>query len=142
MLAVINLFVYILKIPTLETVESDLALLDLATGHFAKIHFITSSQVSFTFAREIVGLANKAVRRATMAPPSNPSSAYSPVLFPVDMSGESVSLFIPAGSCLMLISLSPSQASVFASNATFEALNTLSGEFFESLSAAGDMILF
>ncbi|KAE8359557.1 fungal-specific transcription factor domain-containing protein [Aspergillus caelatus] len=94
MLAVINLFIYILKIPTLETVESDLALLDLASGHFAKVHFLTSSQVSFTFAREIVGLANKAVRMATMVAPrsTNRSSAYSPDPFSVNMSGEPVSL--------------------------------------------------
>ncbi|KAE8141779.1 hypothetical protein BDV38DRAFT_268086 [Aspergillus pseudotamarii] len=94
MLAVINLFIYILQTPTLETVESDLALLDLAAGHFAKVHFLTSSQVSFTFAREIVGLANKAVRMATKVAPrsTNRSSAYSPDPFSVNMSGEPVSL--------------------------------------------------
>lgn len=96
MLAVINLFIYILKLPTLETVPSDLMLLDLTAGHFARVHFLTSSQVSFTFAREIVGLANKTVRRATMAAPSsrNNSSAYTPELFSVDMSGEPVKIWV------------------------------------------------
>lgn len=97
MLAVINLFIYILKIPTLETVGSDLALLDLAAGHFAKVHFLTSSQVSFTFAREIVTLANRTVRIATMAAPrgtTNRSSTYSPDLLPVNISGEPVSLYL------------------------------------------------
>lgn len=94
MLAVINLFIYILKIPTLETVGSDLALLDLAAGHFAKVHFLTSSQVSFTFAREIVGLANKAVRMATMVAPSSTTrpSTFSPDPFSINMSAEPVSL--------------------------------------------------
>ncbi|KAJ6024475.1 fungal-specific transcription factor domain-containing protein [Penicillium herquei] len=124
MLAVINLFIYILKMPTLETVGSDLALLDLAAGHFAKVHFLTSSQVSFIFAREVAGLANKAVRRASRAGArdTNRSSDYSPDLLSVNMPG------VPG--------------SVFASNATFEALDTLSSGFFESLSAAGDMIIF
>ncbi|KAB8212103.1 fungal-specific transcription factor domain-containing protein [Aspergillus parasiticus] len=124
MLAVINLFIYILKMPTLETVRSDLALLDLAGGHFAKVHFLTSSQVSFTFAREIVGLANKAARRAKVVGPrsTNRPNDYSPAFLPVNMSGE--------------------PASVFASSDNFEALNTLSPGFFENLSAAGDMIIF
>ena len=144
MLAVINLFIYILKRPTLETVGSDLALLDLAAGHFAKIHFLTSSQVSFIFAREVAGLANKAVRRASSAGPRsmNRSSDYSPDLLSVNMSGEPVSLEISNDFFRILIPFSASQASVFASNANFEALDTLSPGFFENLSAAGDMIIF
>ncbi|CAI7605848.1 unnamed protein product [Penicillium manginii] len=110
--------------PLLETVESDLALLDLAAGHFAKVHFLTSSQVSFIFAREVAGLANKAVRRASLTGPrsTNRSSDYSPGLLSVNMPGE--------------------PASLFAANTNFEALDTLSPGFFENLSAAGDMIIF
>jgi hypothetical protein len=62
MLAVINLFVYILKNPESATVQSDMAHLDLAAGHFAKVRFLTASQVSFEFPREIIGLASKVVR--------------------------------------------------------------------------------
>lgn len=92
MLAVINLFIYILKMPTLETVGSDLALLDLAAGHFAKVHFLTSSQVSFVFAREIAGLANKTVRRASLtgSAATNRSNDYPLDLLSVNMSGEPV----------------------------------------------------
>ncbi|KAJ5632774.1 fungal-specific transcription factor domain-containing protein [Penicillium lividum] len=124
MLAVINLFIYILKYPSLDTVEADLTLLDLTAGHFARVHFLTSSHVSFTFAREIVGLANKAVRRATTSAPHNgePSSAYTPDIFPFDISAEATPVFDP--------------------NANFEDLNTFSTEFFESLSTAGDLIIF
>lgn len=78
MLAVINLFVYILKNPKLTTVQSDLAHLDLTAGHFAKIHFLTSSHVSFTFPREIAGLANKAVRRDSFQ-----STVYTPETHPI-----------------------------------------------------------
>ncbi|KAJ5585689.1 fungal-specific transcription factor domain-containing protein [Penicillium hetheringtonii] len=124
MLAVINLFIYILKMPTLETVGSDLALLDLAAGHFAKVHFLTSSQVSFVFAREIAGLANKTVRRASLtgSAATNRSNDYPLDLLSVNMSGE--------------------PAPDFVSNANFETLDTLSSEFYNSLSAAGDMIIF
>lgn len=130
--------------PTLETVASDLALLDLAAGHFAKVHFLTSSQVSFTFAREVAGLANKAVRRASLAGPrsANRSSDCSPDLLSSNMPGEQVRLEISIDSFRILIPYSASQASVFASSATFEALDTLSPGFFENLSAAGDMIIF
>ncbi|KAJ5934040.1 hypothetical protein N7466_003587 [Penicillium verhagenii] len=125
MLAVINLFIYILKAPSLDTVPSDLALLDLAAGHFARVHFLTSAQVSFTFAREVVGLANKAVRRTALAVPNNnrkTPNVYTPDISPVNIPGDSFS--------------------VFDSNASFEDFNTLSAEFFEGLSSAGDMIIF
>lgn len=83
MLAVINLFVYILKNPTFTTVQSDLAHLDLAAGHFAKIHFLTSSQVSFTFPREIVGLASEAIRMSSFQ-----TAGYTAQSLPVDISPE------------------------------------------------------
>lgn len=96
--------------PLLETVESDLALLDLAAGHFAKVHFLTSSQVSFIFAREVAGLANKAVRRASLTGPrsTNRSSDYSPGLLSVNMPGEPVSITIPSGYFGILIAFSAS----------------------------------
>ena len=64
MLAIITLFVYILKYPRLVTVESDIALLDIGAGHFGQIHCLTSGHVSFQFPREVSVLANRAVRRA------------------------------------------------------------------------------
>lgn len=66
MLAVINLLVYILKYPTHPAVQSDLALLDIVAGHFGHIHILTSSHVTFTFAREVAGLANDTVQRAAL----------------------------------------------------------------------------
>lgn len=97
MLAVINLFIYILKDPTLEGVQSDLALLDIAAGHFANIHFLTSAQVSFTFPREIASVANKAVKKArlknTEPAGKNHPFAHTPETLPADPSEELVSFF-------------------------------------------------
>ena len=65
MLAIINLFVYILKYPTLRTAQSDMALLDIGAGHFGQVHHLTSGHVSFQFPREVSAFANKAIKRAT-----------------------------------------------------------------------------
>lgn len=65
MLAIINLFIYIIKYPSLTTTTSDLAFLDIGSGHFGHIHQLTSSQVSFRFPREAVALADKAMKRAS-----------------------------------------------------------------------------
>lgn len=64
MLAIISLFVYILKYPTLESAQSDIALLDMGSGHFGQIHHLTSGHVSFKLPREVAVLAYKAVKRA------------------------------------------------------------------------------
>jgi hypothetical protein len=64
MLAIINIFIYILKYPTLASTQSDLALLDIGAGHFGQIHYLTSAYVSFKFPRDIIGLAHRAVDRA------------------------------------------------------------------------------
>lgn len=105
MLAVINLFIYILKDPSLETVQSDLALLDIAAGHFANIHFLTSAQVSFTFPREIASVANKVVKKARLkntAPARKDHPfAHTPETLPADPSEGLVSLCYSFPSSLM-----------------------------------------
>lgn len=64
MLATINLFIYILKAPTAPTVQSDLALLDIASGHFAHIYHLTASHVSVSFPRDAIRIAERAVQVA------------------------------------------------------------------------------
>ncbi|BCS23676.1 fungal specific transcription factor domain-containing protein [Aspergillus puulaauensis] len=64
MLATINLFIYILKAPMAATVNSDLALLDIASGHFGHIYHLTSSHVSFSFPRDAIRIAERAVEVA------------------------------------------------------------------------------
>lgn len=75
MLAIINLFVYVLKYPTLATVHSDVALLDIGAGHFGQIHRLTSGHVSFQFPREVSVLASKAVQRAAARIPEDTAAA-------------------------------------------------------------------
>lgn len=64
MLAVINIFIFISKYPSLESVQSDLALLDVAAGHFGHVHLFTSSVMSFPFCREVAFVADKAIKKA------------------------------------------------------------------------------
>jgi hypothetical protein len=72
----INLFIYILKYPTLPSALSDVALMDVITGHFGRVEFITSAELAFPFIREITSLANKMVKKAKMRiipePPEEP----------------------------------------------------------------------
>lgn len=61
MYAHINLFIYILKDPALETVNSDLSLLEVSAGYFSYLEFITESQVSFTLPRVTTNIASETV---------------------------------------------------------------------------------
>lgn len=63
MLAVINLFIHILKYPKMSSGQSDLALLDIAAGHFGHVKLLTASEIEFTFPKEIAILADKFLRR-------------------------------------------------------------------------------
>lgn len=59
--AFMNLFIYVIRYPGLPTVQSDLALLDVAAGHFGQMEFVTDSKVRFGFARDIAALARRVV---------------------------------------------------------------------------------
>ncbi|KAF2481569.1 hypothetical protein BDY17DRAFT_326250 [Neohortaea acidophila] len=60
--AAINLFIYILKYPALETAAADLGLLDVCAGAFGYIEFSTQSQVSVSFPSEIASIAREMIR--------------------------------------------------------------------------------
>ena len=64
MLGLINLFVSILKSPGSITAQSDVALMDIAAGHFAHMEFITSSELAFPFTREVADLARRTLKSA------------------------------------------------------------------------------
>jgi hypothetical protein len=64
MFALINIFIVVLETPTAPSNQSDLALLDMAAGHFAQMQVLTSSLLSFPFAREIASLARRTVSNA------------------------------------------------------------------------------
>lgn len=63
MIGVINLFISILRSPKSSTAESDVALLDLATGYFGHLQFVTASELNFSFPREVSRLARATVAR-------------------------------------------------------------------------------
>lgn len=60
----INLFVYILKDPSRPSAPADVALLDVAAGHFSHLEYLTSSEPGFPFPREIARLARTTLERA------------------------------------------------------------------------------
>jgi hypothetical protein len=64
MVGLINLFVSILKSPASEISQSDVALMDVAAGHFAHMEFITSSELAFPFTREVADLARQTAKHA------------------------------------------------------------------------------
>ncbi|EWY89745.1 hypothetical protein FOYG_07412 [Fusarium oxysporum NRRL 32931] len=120
MLAIINLLVYILKYPSLTTTLSDIAFLDIGSGHFGYIHQLTSSHVSFRFPREAVALADRALRMASSDTPG-PTTEMPDVNAPAENS-NSVDQFLD-------MDISPEQ------------LNALSLELFDNFLAAGDMVM-
>ena len=63
-LGLINLFVHVLKHPTASSAASDIALMEVIVGQFGRLEFASSGQMSFSFAREIAGLARTAVKKA------------------------------------------------------------------------------
>lgn len=64
-----NLFIFVIGNPTLTSVQSDLALLDVAAGYFGQFEFVTGSKLSFSFARDIAALARTVVDNAHIMSP-------------------------------------------------------------------------
>jgi hypothetical protein len=66
MVGLINLFLCILKHPSLSTTVSDVAILDIAVGHFGHLEVATCSELSYPFTREVAALAYKCVGNAKL----------------------------------------------------------------------------
>lgn len=71
--ALINLFIYVLRYPTLPTAAADLGLLDVCAGHFGFIEFLSASAVSISLPREAANVASKVVRAARAKAPETSS---------------------------------------------------------------------
>jgi hypothetical protein len=52
------------KNPSLPTARSDIALLDVAVGHFGHIEVVIVSDITFPFVREVTNIAYNVVRKA------------------------------------------------------------------------------
>jgi hypothetical protein len=88
MYALINLFIYILQTPQQPRIQSDLALMDVGAGHFARMQFATDSEISFSFTKEMAALAHEAVEKACRRYAGNDSVSTEADLsrFPQEMS--------------------------------------------------------
>ena len=75
MVALINLFLYVLKFPLLSTSSSDIAALDVAVGHFGHLEVITAAELTYPFAREVARIADKTVRghKVKLSIPATPT---------------------------------------------------------------------
>ncbi|TVY30806.1 putative transcriptional regulatory protein [Lachnellula hyalina] len=63
-LGLINLFVHVVKHPTAPSAPSDITLMEVVAGHFARLEFASSGELTFSFARELSRLARLAVKKA------------------------------------------------------------------------------
>lgn len=85
MVGLINLFVYVLKFPSLQSARSDVALLDVAAGFFGHMDFVTEGELSFPFARDVAGLARTCVERARQTDPPPISGSDHDLLLQTEM---------------------------------------------------------
>ncbi|KIX06764.1 uncharacterized protein Z518_04740 [Rhinocladiella mackenziei CBS 650.93] len=78
MYAHINLFVYILRYPSLSTARADLALLDICAGHFGHVEHVTNSEISFHFPRESAVLCSRMVKAVKGTEKENATAPVTP----------------------------------------------------------------
>lgn len=67
MYSLINLFIHILQSPRSHSASSDVSLLSIGAGHFARLEFSSDSEMAFPFPREVADLARVAMKRAKSA---------------------------------------------------------------------------
>lgn len=104
--ALFNLFVHVLRHPTLPTTESDITLMYTASGHFSYLEFL-SPELNFPLTRELANLARKAVsegRKKSKQLNTNASLSLSRVQPSKEACGTSWPLFYDVSYPLMFIS--------------------------------------
>ena len=139
MAAIIALFVHVLKFPTLETTESDLALLDIGAGHFGQVHHLTSSYVSFKFPREAVALASQTVKRARAGRFNGMGASPSKGLT-ANTTGDLGDMPV-SDPCRFETSRSSDSTQFLDGELSSEQWSALSAEIFQDFAIEGDMIL-
>jgi hypothetical protein len=94
MVGLINLFVSILIKSNSPAAQSDVALLDIAAGHFGHMEFMTSNELAFPFTREIAAMARatvKAARERAASDGMSSDSAWADLMRPNTESWNDVS---------------------------------------------------
>jgi hypothetical protein len=74
--ATINLFIHVFQTQDSSSVMSDMALLDVAAGHFARLEFVTDSAISFPFIKDIAALARANTKRVRSASTTSSRDIY------------------------------------------------------------------
>lgn len=75
MSALANLFVSVLNSPTSPSAQSDVALLDIAAGHFSHMEYLTSLELGAPISRKVAQLAREAVNKSKRQTVSRTTSA-------------------------------------------------------------------
>lgn len=77
--AFINLFIHILKFSNLPKTQSDVTLLNICAGHFARLEFATDSQMTSAFVTDVASLARKAVNSGQLKFANHPTGVDLPL---------------------------------------------------------------
>lgn len=76
-LALINVFLHVLRSPSQPSTANNLALVGVAAGHFNYVEFLTKSHISFPYVKEIVNVAQAVSQKAQRQQPQE-AMAQSP----------------------------------------------------------------
>jgi hypothetical protein len=60
-----NLFIHVVSYPKLDSVATDMTLLDIAAGFFARLKYVSSGSVSFGAVKDLVEFADKTIKSAS-----------------------------------------------------------------------------
>ena len=64
LVAVVGLFMHVLKYPQLSTVDSDISVLELGVGHFQWVDFATNSELRWPFVKRLPQWARMAKEKS------------------------------------------------------------------------------
>lgn len=83
--ALINLFIYILQNPQHPHIQSDLTVMEIGAGYFARLQFVTDSEVCIRFAKEMADLAYEACAKANQNDSTGDNSYEHPTNTPREL---------------------------------------------------------
>ncbi|KAL2061084.1 hypothetical protein VTL71DRAFT_9136 [Oculimacula yallundae] len=79
LVAVINLFIYVLERPAAPSATADINLIDIMTGNFARLDHATNGHLNITFPRELADFARGLVSRVKETQPDSSLPSYSSI---------------------------------------------------------------
>jgi hypothetical protein len=88
----IDMFISILKAPLGETASGDVALLDMAAGHFAYLDYTTEAVFSLSFIKNIPQWARQAIEKRTISDGNEQDALYATFRNELDQSTKETEL--------------------------------------------------